>query len=386
VLTDEDLKALVDWTNAKSALRRFREGWGVATGLEVTASHNANESARVYVAPGYAVDACGRDIVVCKPIHYDFKCDPAFDPCCPEKSTRQPQPNDITGDLACLPFTELRAFELCLTFDEQQSGGQRAIVRGNCQPLADCQATRITETGKLGAREIKTPCAKPVENQTQDNYRSELNRFVAQLARLSSAEDLRDWARNKLHTFAFVEDCICKAIQGVSTKQKGASRGTDIDPNWLFYLVQDWRTHYFQGLGKTKTNDWCDGDSVPLARVWVRQKSEGNCKVCKVVYIDAYPPYRRLLRPEGGVFETGCVDLSRYVWRDIDEVQLELRNTGVTVTPEELTEPKMIEYVERLRKGEIAEDLICAMPGSNLRLRWWTDFCERRRVVDFMIT
>ena len=85
LLTDRDLKSLVDWVEGKSALQRFREGWGVACGLEVTCSHKSKEEARVYVAEGYAVDCCGRDVVLCEPAWYDFKCEVLNDPCCRER-------------------------------------------------------------------------------------------------------------------------------------------------------------------------------------------------------------------------------------------------------------------------------------------------------------
>src|SRR5262245_31490568 len=125
LLTDSNLKDLVDWVQTKSALQRFREGWGVACGLEVTCSHKDKEQARVYVSEGYAVDCCGRDIVVCEPIWYDFKCDKPFDPCCrePEPQKAPPKPAvQAQQKLGCIPFSELRAYELCLIFDEKMTG------------------------------------------------------------------------------------------------------------------------------------------------------------------------------------------------------------------------------------------------------------------------
>ncbi|HEU5013496.1 MAG TPA: hypothetical protein VFT66_13315 [Roseiflexaceae bacterium] len=64
LLTDADLTALVEWNRARFSLARFRHGWGVVCGLEVTC--DSNNPAGVRIHPGYAVDCCGNDIVVCE--------------------------------------------------------------------------------------------------------------------------------------------------------------------------------------------------------------------------------------------------------------------------------------------------------------------------------
>lgn len=201
VLTDDDLKALVDWTNAKGALQRFRDGWGVGCGLEVTCSHEIKQQSRVVAAPGYAVDCCGRDIVVCDPIYYDFTCDKAFDPCCPERkpeeTPKNPQPNPEERKLGCIPLSQLRAYDLCLRFEERLSGGQRGLVRGNCRPLDECQYTRVIETGKLYAKEVVDPCAPPAR-LLEEKYRRELNLFREELAQYSSSpKTWREWVQEQ---------------------------------------------------------------------------------------------------------------------------------------------------------------------------------------------
>ena len=62
LLTDADLSAGVTWSQGKFRLSRRREGWGAVCGLDVTCGP---QPGTVTVRPGYAVDCCGDDIVVC---------------------------------------------------------------------------------------------------------------------------------------------------------------------------------------------------------------------------------------------------------------------------------------------------------------------------------
>src|SRR5262249_54431770 len=130
----------------------------------------------------------------------------------------------------------------------------------------------------------------------------------------------------------------------------------------------------------------CDGDGVPLARVWVWNKTEGDCKICKVVYVDSYPPYRRILGPDCWYSYPGCVDLSRYIWRDADEVRQELGGLGFTsVRTEDLPNVFTKEIINKLLAtlASSDHDLICAGVGSPLVMRVFSDLCGRKRVVTF---
>src|SRR5262245_47892370 len=75
LLTDADLTAMVEWNRSRFALSRYRDGWGVVCGLDVSCSPvygatvsccgDSNGGPFVYVNPGYAIDCCGNDLVVC---------------------------------------------------------------------------------------------------------------------------------------------------------------------------------------------------------------------------------------------------------------------------------------------------------------------------------
>jgi hypothetical protein len=378
LLTDRDLKSLVDWVQEKSALKRYREGWGVVCGLEVTCGQKAKEESRVYVSEGYAVDCCGRDVVVCEPIWYDFTCEKSFDPCCRERKGEQSEQQgnaEPAPVLGCIPLSELRAFDLCLSFDEQMTGGQRALTKGSCTPRGECQFTRIREKGKLTTREIKDPCTVRSEKPDQA-YRRQLQELLGQLQQhRDSPQRLLEYIRGTLHSFCFVEDCLCKVIR---ERKEGEPWN---DQNWIFYIVQDFRNHYFQCLCDACKHNPCEGDGVPLARVWLWDKKQDDRRICKVVYIDQYPPYRRVLQEDCWPSHPGHVNLSPYVWRELGEVSHELKRSGFTIVEEERAEFNP-DSIWGWGSSE-ATDLIFAPYASRLVIRWYPDLCGQRRVVAF---
>ena len=81
LLTDRDLTALLTWTQDKFRLSRYRDGWGVVCGLNV--SCDQENPGHVIVEPGYALDCCGNDILVCEPARFDLSdaCRREEDPC-----------------------------------------------------------------------------------------------------------------------------------------------------------------------------------------------------------------------------------------------------------------------------------------------------------------
>ena len=374
VLTDDDLKALVDWTASKAALQRFKNGWGVACGLEVSCSHEGKKGSRVTVAPGYAVDCCGRDIVVCEPLSYDFKCQKPFDPCCPKPANDDEAEDDNANNrelLGCIPRDELRAFELCIGFDEKLKGGQRPLVRGSCQPASECQATRVTETGMLYAKEVIDPCAARHDDRTE-NYRKALKQFIDEIRKYTTPKTLRDWAYGKLHSFCFVEECLCELAEG---------NAQVVLSEWHGYIIQDWRNHYFQCFCEPCNSNICEGDGVPLARVWVWDKEKDNCRMCRVAYIDPYPPYRRLLGPDCWPTHDGCIDLSRFIWREVKEVQAELCGLGF----HDFAQPETIQIDSLVDLGDAPgdKDVLCAPCNERLKIYQYIDICGRVRVAYF---
>lgn len=72
LLTDADLEAMVEWSRGHFRLARQRHGWGIVCGLAVSWEPDVSRGARVRIGPGYAVDSCGNDIVVCEEESFDL--------------------------------------------------------------------------------------------------------------------------------------------------------------------------------------------------------------------------------------------------------------------------------------------------------------------------
>ena len=98
LLTDVDLAAMVEWTRKRLALVRYRDGWGIACGLDLSCSDssggaaccdNATSGPAIYLSSGYAIDCCGNDLVVCEPMRVDLSsvCTAPDDPCNPRAVT-----------------------------------------------------------------------------------------------------------------------------------------------------------------------------------------------------------------------------------------------------------------------------------------------------------
>ena len=145
LLTDQDLSALVGWTQDKFRLNRFRDGWGVACGLEVR--RNPKQVSQVLISPGYALDCCGEDIVVCKEMALDLQ-----GACPPEDCDLGDEVDNQKKD----PSATVSAVDVFVSYKEQQIRPKHAMVRGDCLPVNNpCENSRTLETLQLSWRKVR---------------------------------------------------------------------------------------------------------------------------------------------------------------------------------------------------------------------------------------
>jgi hypothetical protein len=357
LLTDQDLSAMVGWTQDKFRLNRFRDGWGVACGLEVR--RNPKQPSQVLISPGYALDCCGEDIVVCKETALDLQgaC-PSEDCDCDgsDGKTSQSQTDSVV--------------DIFVSYKEQQIRPKHVMVRGDCPPVNNpCENSRTLETFQLSWRRVSTS-SDPMQVKA-DQWRRGYEACLDLLKELSGLEGSKNpqqillaWIKkHPLQQFVEIEELI-------RSSEFDSKRIYEI----LFYLVQDCRNAYLNC-----DCHGCDDHYVPLARVHV-QRGEDECgrPECRVVCIDPYPPYRRPLSRDCWPAPLGQINLGYLIWHRWEEVCLELKRLGFHGYKEEPFDYcSPAEYDEKL-----ASDLIFGCDKEIISVQV-IEYCGATRVIGF---
>lgn len=144
LLTDKDLDAAQRYVIAKNRLHnRYLVGKGVVCGLAVRCAPCDEES--VLVEPGYAIDCCGNDVVVCEPATFNVKeyIDACFGP-------KQP---DCDGPVRARPMRcddkGPKEFCLFLSYSEEAARPVTTLIRDKGCQSSRCEPSRVRETFRL---------------------------------------------------------------------------------------------------------------------------------------------------------------------------------------------------------------------------------------------
>ena len=231
LLTDGDLAATVEWVRSRLSLVRYRDGWGVVCGLDVTcASPRGRDDCcdekggpTVYVNPGYAVDCCGNDLVVCDPIAVNLAdiCTPQDDPC--ERPTRRKEGNgqttaDSTDERNCWQKlqdrSDLVAVDLFLRYHEDLAQPQRPMFRSGCTDVAGCEYTRVLERpcvhGELG--DLDRACEHDDAQDWKrwfDERNEDAKKAIEEAMRPGLEAVLKYLRKHPPFKFCFLEDLVC---------------------------------------------------------------------------------------------------------------------------------------------------------------------------------
>lgn len=401
LLTDQDLNALLEWVKGKTALTRYRDGWGVACGLDVNCSSGSGKEGFVSVTPGYAIDCCGNDIIVCEEAQIDLSkyCLVDEDPCRDgtptsaqrtiERSTGTPGttgPKLSFGGLEILQ-SEVQAVDLFIGYAETASDARTALAKRACDSVEACEYTRTHEGYYLYAKKAEH-CDHPAERRALDweeEYKSKLRELLNNIQVISTINDQKQRVErlsqyltsHALHNFCFIREWLCD-LQNLDSLPQGWFEKVS------FWLVQDWRSYYLRcdcfGCGPDT--------GVHLARVWLwRRKDERGRSYCKVVYINQYPPFRRPLQKECWPTRSGYLNVARFVWQPADDVVAELRNLGFSRISKR---PFTYETWDGLRAQFIEDNLFVphrdTVESASLILYHHEDICHQSRVVRFGIS
>ncbi|CAN7806237.1 hypothetical protein LJR267_010702 [Paraburkholderia hospita] len=336
MLTDADLAAMVEWTRSRLALARYRDGWGIVCGLDLSCSAPVGagsccgETATgsgpvVYLNAGYALDCCGNDLVVCEPIKVDLGpvCRPPADPCDPgakpattPRATHVPQTDgDTQADCLRLKAEDLFAVRLSLRYHEELAQGQRAMFRGACSDDGPCQYARVLERPCVHLEEVPLGAAQNGRNDKESRTTSFQQRLAREVAAIRAVVPkgmdaiLQHIRHNPPYQFCFLEEMVC-----CLRRNEAADRPTSFQD--LLHigklLLTDWLLRELQCTCSSCLPD----DGVPLGRVILRRSAVAGRTQCSVVMIEQSAAYRRPLRKDPcRPLAAGELDLAPYLWQ-----------------------------------------------------------------------
>jgi hypothetical protein len=357
LLTDADLNAGLIWSQDKFRLSRRRHGWGVVCGLEVSC---APTPGLVTVDPGYAVDCCGDDIVVCRADTLDI-------------NAQLQRPTAQCDPLTTKPKVELGkvaeegqwvVVDVSISYVEQDSIPTTTLGRAACAQAGECENSRTKEGYQLNAREVARFTAEEVlkwNDQYFDRYSNPLlgpdplkqaatqwvNNFSAckksiQDLNLQDGQDLisvrkalRAWHDNHpgyqlcyLNDFYATGEPLIWLEQNIQQSEVSFAFKNRQDcgflEEFLFLSMQDC-LHRFLAMGCKS----CVSEGVPLARVWLKSTVQRGKVQYMVTRISALPPYRRELQPDRLPAPLGQVNLGEVIWRDPIDATAILARYGI---------------------------------------------------------
>lgn len=346
LLTDADLAAMVDWTRKRLSLARYRDGWGIACGLDLSCSDpggntaccdDAKSGPAVYLGSGYAIDCCGNDLVVCEPMRVDLSsvCTAPDDPCNPAPPS-QPVPEPVPAQpieerASCLKIdrTGLYAVQVSLRYRENLSHGMRAMFRGNCSDEGPCEYSRVLEAPCVYVEEIPMLPPNGVEGEEDawmNDFRNHIRREVANLRALLERgidEVARYIARHPPYQLCFLQEVICCVRDQARTSRAGRRNASTLELATIgMYLLVDRMLRQLRcGCGECKPDT-----GVPIGRVLMRRTVVEGKTRCKVVSIDPGFGHRRLLRKDAcRPLTEGRIDLLPYLWQKPDDARMQMR-------------------------------------------------------------
>ncbi|MCY0916456.1 hypothetical protein [Massilia antarctica] len=355
LLTDADLAAMVEWTRARLALARYRDGWGIACGLDLSCSapggagscragQPADAGPAVYLNAGYALDCCGNDLVVCEPIRVDLgpACRAPDDPCDPRATPPTPptpptSPATVPGAAAdaatqasCLELKvgELIAVRLSLRYHEEPAQGQRAMFRGACQDDGPCQYARVLELPCVHLEEV--PLGGPPDQRSdEERWRAALQQRIGQeVAAISAAVTggldalLRHIRNNPPYQFCYLEEMVC------CLRKTGTPASAQDSLNIGKLLFMDWLLRQLQ----CPCGSCLPDDGVPLGRIILRRSVVAGRAHCSVVMIEQSAADRRPLRKDPcRPLDPRQLDLGPYLGQAAKGALEQLHSRGIDV-------------------------------------------------------
>jgi hypothetical protein len=150
LLSDADLTNEQSYWLAKSRLHnRYLNGWGVVCGMQVTCGACAGW---VVVQPGYAIDPCGNDIIVCDA--QNFNVAQAIQQCCAPAAQATPNcsPLRYNPSPSCQDTTQ----EWCITIQYQEQPSRLVTPLSNSASPSSCSCGCSNGNGTSSSKSKKS--------------------------------------------------------------------------------------------------------------------------------------------------------------------------------------------------------------------------------------
>lgn len=257
LLSDADLTNEQSYWLAKSRLHnRYLNGWGVVCGMQVTCGQCAGW---VTVQPGYAIDPCGNDVIVCAAQNFNVAqailqcCAPAAQPapnCSPLRYNPSPTCQDATQEWCITiqyqeqpsqlvtPLTNTTSQSSCSSgcgngngsSSSKNSSSNNLTTSGSCQtttaaptasttvPAGACQATRIAQGFTLGVVP-SAQVAETLEAGNPNSFQAQNEQCKLQSASLLARAPNLDEVQNPYQS-------ICNYLAQVTQSLSGAGNIT----------------------------------------------------------------------------------------------------------------------------------------------------------------
>ena len=383
LLTEHDLNDLLKWVQGKVRLNRFRDGWGVVCGLDVRI--DPKNAAQVVVGPGYALNGCGDDIIVCEDALFslDEVCIQEKDPC------EQPDQGQSTG-------ARIRTVDLFIHYKEEKSHLQAVIGRDPCHKVAECEYGRTLEHHVLKWSPVRaeTDPFALVADVWKGDYLASMNilcdfkkkfgsltgtKISFKQAQNMAVELLQDIDSRPLRQFGMVIDELCQIRD-----RSEATKNEEADIKRLLFMIAQDRANVFLNCAC-----FAGGSGVRIARVWVKTRDEKGRRTCKIQFIDTQPPYRRPLMRDCWPAPLGQINVAQVYWHRPEEAQAILSGLGLDATgTTEYTPGDYVTVMEQVVCGTDArlDENFFAAPGSEITLQVVDVDGYEQRVVGFSIS
>lgn len=341
LLTAESLQLGAKYVEQRLALRRYIDGVGIVCGLHVRC--HPTKRGQIIIDPGYAIDCCGNDIVLCEPHCVDIckcvaECDWEQIPCdessAPEQKgitsytlrlehvleERDPVPvvvghSKCGRESRCRPSRLKTNARICV---EVSVDAQPIDPTGEFRALALELWDRVTTPAPSG----KATKGKP-GNLTADSFR-----FARDMA-----DRLRLWLAD--HPPSVYCDLRPYLTAAMEVLLRECDTPSDIERDAaetvlrvLGAVMDDRRQAYLQRA----CDDCCVKAGVAVAELFI-SSGGADCEpiTCSIVAIDAQPPARESLHPRDPWWRRDMVSLYDVYYRDAREACVVLGDRGLIV-------------------------------------------------------